>query len=109
MKLRLILLFIKWIFVGIFKQISERNKKFRKMLARETGFGIFAWFIGSTLFGAVFILVSAMFVETLAGMSMVLMIYLGLIFSYLVYHGISVLFENFIDERQKLFRDLKDY
>lgn len=109
MKLRLIPLFIKWIFVNFFKRIIRLNENFRRTLARDTAHGILAWIVSSTLIGAVVILASAIFVDTANTLGNVILTYFCVILAYLGYHGIAIMFNKFIDERQKLFRDLKDY
>lgn len=107
MKLHLILPFIGYLFKEMFSSIVYSAIRYRRLMQRDFGFSIFVGCALTMLFTAVITLISAAFFE----MPIVRNIFFAvpaLCVTFMVYTGLSIMFNNFLEERQRLFNIIKD-
>lgn len=102
--------FIKWVFVQIGKGLYKQHRHFRRGLEDETGLHIFIWFVLSLLssLAAMLILVG---IQSATGINIPVQVWFTYIAGcvvYLVYNGVSIMYNAFKAERAELFETIKN-
>ena len=108
MRYHLILPFIGFLFRKAFSSAFRLNRAYRREMERHPGLAIFLGAICSLLFVAITTVVSAIFIGDTLGVRYV---FVGAAFtaiSYIVFTFFSILFNDFLEERQELFDVIKD-
>lgn len=108
--MRVILAFIKWVFVQIGKGLYKQHRHFRRGLEDETGLHIFIWFIITLLSSLAALLVIGA-IQYVTGINIPVQVWFTHIAGcviYLVYNGVSIMYNAFKAERAELFETIKN-
>lgn len=108
MKFKLIGLFAKWLFMNTFRGCFEAAQDWRKMLRRETGLAIILFVLATALSFVAVGLISAYLFAERETITSIMRVYLGTVVFTFLYNTFKVLWENFINERARLFEILRD-
>ena len=109
MRYHLVLPFIGWLFKKTFSGVFKLNKNYRREMCRNPGLGLFIGAICSLLFVAAVTIVSVIFSN--GTRDVITYSFLSAAFisvSYVLGTFFSILFEDFLEERQELFDMIKD-
>ena len=102
--------FVRWTFSKIGEGLVNTNRKFRYTLQDETPLGIFIWFAVSLL--SSFVVMLALFgIQYVTGINIPVQVWFAYIWAcvlYLLYTGISLMYNAFKAERAELFEIIKN-
>lgn len=99
--------FIRWTFKSLFKNIAYKHNQYRILMDREFWLAFILWF----LFTAIIIIpvgvTAVYFFEPGSGyVQTVIRIYLGIAIAYFAGTGVSIMYENYRDEQERIIQEL---